>query len=188
MREENCEVGRGQQWRGWKAEARSSRERVLRGRKKGRWEEQWGWRAEVPHSRPDTHGVREHKRPPLGKLQKTTSFQVNGGKKGWGLWGAHGQLRAAPYNAVGRLGWEWNCMRSEFAPSSLGDVEDLDVNTTLLNLNCDQYCWAALKSGTRNRTLETIHANPSDGNKETQTRRRLYRYEGTGVGFRSSVF
>lgn len=57
-----------------------------------------------------------------------------------GFGGVHGQLRAAPYNAVGRLGWEWNWMRSEFAPSSLGDVEDLDVNTTLLNLNCDKYC------------------------------------------------
>lgn len=188
MREGNCEVGRRQQWQGWKAAARPSREQVLRGRKKGRWEEQWGWRAEVSHSRPETHGVRQHKQPPREKLQKTTSFQVNGRKKGWGLWGARGQLRAAPYNAVGRLGWEWNWMRSEFAPSSLGDMEDWDVNTTLLNLNRDQYCWAALKSYTRNRTLETIHAKPSNGKKETQTRRRLCRCEGTELEFRSSVF
>lgn len=104
MREENCEVGRGQQWRGWKAEARSSRERVLRGRKKGRWEEQWGWRAEVPHSRPETHGVREHKRPPLGKLQKTTSFQVNGGKKGWGLWGSSWTTESSSLQCSGKAG------------------------------------------------------------------------------------
>lgn len=70
----------------------------------------------------------------------------------------------------------------------MGAMGGSGVDATLLNLNHANTVGEAMKSYTRSRTLETIHVKPSNGRKGAQTGRRLCRYEGTELEFRSPVF
>lgn len=52
----------------------------------------------------------------------------------------------------------------------MGDMGGLDINATFLSLIVPNTAGEALKSYTRNRNLETIYVEPSNGKKETQAK------------------